>query len=346
MSPQEMSEFRQDPTTKEWVILAPERAHRPQQTLAKKPIEVIPEFDETCPFCPGNEDQTPEETLRLWDVRVVPNRYAALAPEGDTKRRENGHFARSMDGFGVHEVIIESRLHNDVIANMTYEHVENILFAYRERYNTLKENPFLKFITIFKNHGRESGTSLIHPHSQLVATPIITPYFHRRFDIAQDYNAEMGTCLYCDILQEELEKGERIVLDNREFVVFQPFASRTPHETWIVPKTHRSSFGQCPTEDYPDMARVLRDTLRCLFVTLDNPAYNMIIDSTTTSDEVDPYYHWHIRIVPRLSMIAGFEIGSGIYISTTLPEDTAAEMKKCISSMNGESDLSRKPDEE
>jgi len=334
-----MSDLRLDPTTKEWVIMAPERAKRPQQTLEKKPVSAaLPEWDETCPFCPGNEDQTPGATCIIpsangdgkWQVRVIPNAFAALSPEGSTTRRESGQFARSMDGFGVHEVIIESPRHNATLALMSYQEVECVLQAYMDRYTDIKRNHSLKFITIFKNHGRESGTSLIHPHSQLVATPIITPYFHRRFDIAQDYHAEMGSCLYCDIVKEEIDKQERVVADTGEFIVLHPFASRAPWETWIIPKKHNASFGLLRMDDIPELARVLKDTLLCLHDVLDNPAYNLLIDTTTIEDEVDPYYHWHIRIVPRRSMIAGFEIGSGIYITTALPEETAALMKQCV----------------
>ena len=337
-----MSELRQDPTTKDWVIMAPERARRPQQTQKKKPVEkALPEWDESCPFCPGNEYETPDESLRIpasskdsdWQVRVIPNRYPALSPEGDTIRKEYGHFARTLDGFGIHEVIIESRFHNTTLALMNYEQVEMVLTAYQQRYNALKENRQIKFITIFKNHGRESGTSLVHPHSQLVATPIITPYFHSRFDIAQDYNADMGSCLYCDLLDEELEKGDRIVADSGEFIVLHPYASRVPWETWIIPRRHYSSFGLLPTVNLPELAIILKDTLLCLYTSLDNPAYNLMIDTTTTEDEEDPYYHWHIRIVPRRSLIAGFEIGSGIYITTALPEESAALMKQCLISL-------------
>ena len=192
-----MSELRQDPTTKEWVILAPERASRPQQRPKKRRTVELPEWDESCPFCPGNESRTPEEVFRLasakedtnWEVRVVPNRYAALTPDGDITRTEDGRFCRKMSGFGAHEVIIESPSHNIPMALMPYQHLEKVLIAYQERYNALKKDRRLKFITIFKNYGWASGTTLAHPHSQLVATPIITPYYHRRFDIAHDYYA-------------------------------------------------------------------------------------------------------------------------------------------------------------
>jgi len=331
-----MSELRQDPTTREWVIMAPERAKRPQHMPREKRVDELPEWDESCPFCPGNESETPDEVFRLpmssqtsaWEVRVVPNRFAALTSEGDTKRIEEGRFFRKMDGVGVHEVIIETPSHNTPMALMTYEQVEKVLIAYQERYNVLKKNRQLKFITIFKNHGWASGTSLIHSHSQLVATPIAATYYRRKFDVAVDYYDDVGRCLYCDLIAWNLEKTDRVVAETREFVVVQPYASRVPYETWIIPKRHCASFGLFPATYFPELARVLKDTLLCLYRGLDNPAFNYMFDTTTTEDEEDPYYHWHIRIVPRLATIAGFEMGSGIYINTALPEQTASHLKQ------------------
>ncbi len=336
-----MSELRQDPTTKAWVIIAPERAKRPQPKLKKRRAEELPIWDASCPFCVGNEDQTPDEVFRIpiwgegsnWEVRVVPNRFAALTPDGDIGRREDGHFFRKMQGVGVHEVIIETRSHNTPTALMSYEQVEKILIAYQERYNDLKKNRQLKFITIFKNHGWASGTSLVHPHSQLVATPVIATYYHRKFDVAHDYYVDMTSCLYCDLLAEEIEKGERIIAETKQFVVLHPYASRAPYETWIIPKMHCASFGLFPATHLAELARVLKDTLLCLYRGLDNPAFNLMVDTSTTVDEEDPYYHWHIRIVPRLTTIAGFEMGSGIYINTALPEETASRMKQVASAL-------------
>jgi UDPglucose--hexose-1-phosphate uridylyltransferase len=336
-----MSELRQDPTTRVWVIIAPERAKRPQQEPKIKRNNRLPEWDASCPFCPGNESQTPPETFRIpvsdsasaWEVRVVPNRFAALVPEGSLTQREDGHFFRKMDGFGVHEVIIETPSHNTPMALMSYEQVEKVLIAYLERYNALKKNPQLKFITIFKNQGWASGTSLVHPHSQLVATPIMAPLYRRKFDVAHNYYADLARCLYCDLLNAELEKGDRIIGETKELVVFHPYASRVPYETWILPKRHCASFALYPDMHLAELAKVLKDTLLCLYQELDDPAFNYMIDTSTTADEEDPYYHWHIRIVPRVTTIAGFEMGSGIYVSTALPEETARQMRRCAASL-------------
>ena len=329
-----MSELRQDPTTKEWVILAPERGKRPQQKPHKKEDE-IPGWDSSCPFCPGNEINTPDDVFRIptsnetsaWEVRVVPNRFAALKPEGDSTPIEDTRFFRKRPGFGFHEVIIETQSHNTPMALMTYEQVEKVLIAYQERYNSLKKNRQLKFITIFKNHGWASGTSLIHPHSQLVATPIAATYYHRKLDVATDYCHDIGRCLYCDLIAEELARGDRIVAETGQFIVLQPYASRVPYETWILPKAHCASFGLFPAAHLPELAKVLKDSLFCLYQGLHNPAFNYAIDTSTTEDEHSPCYHWHIRILPRITTIAGFEIGSGIYINPALPEETSIYLR-------------------
>ena len=338
-----MSELRQDVTTKEWVIIAPERGKRPQQRPKKKTTgpDDVPSWDSTCPFCPGNEAETPKEVLRLpppeqspdWEVRVVPNRFAALTPDVDTTRKEEGPFARKMGGFGIHEVIIDSPSHNTPPALMSYENMEKVLMAYQQRYNAIKVNKEIKHITIFKNVGWAAGTSLVHPHSQLVGTPIMATYYHRKFDVAHDYYADIGRCLYCDFIAWDLEEGgERIVAETSQFIVIHPYASHVPYETWILPKKHSASFGLFPTGYFTELSQVLKDVIFCLYLGLNNPAYNLVIDSTTTYDEDDPYYHWHIRIIPRLTTIAGFEMGSGIYISTALPEETAAYMREIAKS--------------
>ena len=335
-----MSELREDFTTGDWVLIAPERAKRPRDRSGAKSAGEVPGWDRSCPFCPGNESQTPEEVFRLppsvqasaWMVRVVPNRFAAVRPDGRSAGIRDGYCFHKMDGVGVHEVIIDTPSHNTTVALMPYEQVEEVLVAYQQRYNALKKNPKFKFITIFKNHGRTAGTSLIHPHSQLVAIPVAPPYYRRKFDVAFRHYDNFKRCLYCGLLIEELDKGERIVADTRHFVVFHPYASHVPWETWIIPKEHHASFGLSPPTHIAELAMVLKDSLLCLYRRLDNPDFNLMVDSTSTEEEEAPYYHWHIRIMPRLTAIAGFEMGSGIQISTALPEETAKLMKEATNS--------------
>jgi len=335
-----VSELRQDPTTREWVIIAPERGKRPQPEV-KKIANTLPGWDASCPFCPGNENQTHGEVFRIpasgkvsdWKVRVIPNRFPALTLNSGSFIGEDEPFSRKRAGYGAHEVIIEAPSHNTFLALMDYQQVENVLITYQQRYNALKKNPQFKFITIFKNHGWASGTSLAHPHSQLIATPIPATHYHRKSEVAVDYFYDYGRCLYCDMLAEEIQKGERIVAETTDFVVLHPYASRVPYETWIIPREHCASYGLFPITKLFTLAMMLKDTLLCLYHGLDNPAFNLMIDTTITEDETDPYYHWHIRIVPRLSTIAGFEMGSGIYINPALPEETASLMRQMAHSL-------------
>lgn len=329
-----MSVLRQDPTTKEWVIIATGRGKRPHElTRASEPAPAAPRKP-SCPFCPGNEAQTPPELLRIadrhgigWAVRVLPNKFAALAGEGEPRRREAGPLFREMAGVGHHEVIVETPVHDRVLSLMTDAEVERVLRAYQSRYRALHEDPRVKCIIIFKNHGERAGTSLEHPHSQLVATPVAPMQMRRKYEVAIGHYDDTGRCLYCDLIEAEVRAKVRIVLETDRFVALQPFASRAPFETWIAPKRHQPSFAQVSAEDLAALAQVLKRMLRALYDALGNPDFNYILHSAPTEDESKSYYLWHIQIVPRLTTIAGFELGSGIYITTTAPEDSAAFLR-------------------
>jgi UDPglucose--hexose-1-phosphate uridylyltransferase len=192
------------------------------------------------------------------------------------------------------------------------------------RYNVLKADSHVKLIIIFKNKGAVAGTSLAHPHSQIVATPVEPPLARRRYNVARTYYAGCGRCLYCDILEKERSDGRRVVMETEHFLAFHPFASRWPFETWILPKQHRSSFGDASSEELQELAPVLLSVLQALQTKLGDPDYNFVVHSAPTRDSVRPYFQWHVQIVPRLTTAAGFEIGSGMYINTTIPEETAA----------------------
>ena len=330
-----MSIIRQDPTTKEWVIIAAERMRRPHEykTLA---TGRAPQTDGSlCPFCPGHETSTPDEVFRIsdlrgtgWTVRVTSNKFPALGPTGGLERREEGLLFRELDRVGAHEVIIETPAHDRQLPLMTDREVADVLTAYQTRYRALRQDPRLKYIILFKNHGEAAGTSLAHSHSQLVATPVPPMTLRRKYEVAIAHYDDTGRCLYCDVAEEERKAQIRVVFETDRFLVFHPFASRVPFETWIMPKRHQPSFGQVSEEDLRELAPVLRRTLRAMYDRLGDPDFNYIIHSAPIEDENKDYYLWHIQILPRLSTIAGFELGSGIYISTMLPEQSAATMRK------------------
>jgi len=329
-----MSEVRQDATTKEWVIIATDRLQRPTDFTHDSPKAEKPAFSSDCPFCPGNEHMTRPAVLSYtnpdtgsWQVRVVTNLYPAVTPNGASRRVERGFFLIA-DGSGHHEVIIETPVHNKPLALMTDAEIATVLKAYQQRYNTMTQTPYIKSIIIFKNHGPEAGTSLEHPHSQLVATTIVPRHMRMQYEVAIGYYDDNGRSLYSAMTNRELASGSRIVLDTKRCIVFHPFASHRPFETWIMPTDCQASFGQACEDDFPYLAQVLRTTLLKLYQGLDNPDFNMVIDSAPVGEEHAEIYQWHIRIIPRITQTAGFEIGSGIYINTTLPEATAKFMRE------------------
>jgi len=329
-----VSEIRQDPTTKEWVIIASERRKRPSDFVHQVPRPEKPPFVSSCPFCPGNESMTPPAVLSYpdsntgsWQIRVFTNRFPAVTTEGSTTRQiEHGCFL-SMEGVGCHEVIVETPVHNKPLALMNDLEVAEVLRAYRQRYDAMAQTPNIKSIIVFKNHGLAAGTSLEHPHSQLVATAIVPRHMRMQYEVAISYYDDSGRCLYSDLTARELEAGTRIIMETESFVVFHPFASHRPFETWIMPKTNQASFSQASEEDIQHLAQVLRITLLKLYRGLDNPDFNLVIDSAPVGEERADFYQWHLRIIPRISEAAGFEIGSGIFINTALPEETARFMR-------------------
>jgi len=333
-----MPELRQNPATQEWVIVATERARRPED-FARPTVPQPPgERGGPCPFCPGNEHLTPPETLAYrregpangtgWWVRVVPNRFPALVPEGSQDRREEVRLFRRMDGLGQHEVVIESPDHRGTFCLFDDKQVEEILLVYRERYLELSRQRWARLIIVFRNNGVGAGTSLAHPHSQIITTSVVPINLRRKHDIAIRYFDAVGTCLGCDIVAQERAVGKRIVLETEDFVAFHPFASRVPFETVIAPLRMQASFAQITMDEAKRLAKVLKIVLAKLYFGLNNPDYNFVIDTVPVGDEHKEYYLWHIRILPRLTTPAGFEVGSGIFITTALPEETAAFMRQ------------------
>lgn len=341
-----MSELRQDPTTKEWVVIASERAKRPDQFRLHAAPEHPPRPENhNCPFCSGNEFLTPPEVFALrdsgganqpgWRVRVVPNKFAAFSPQDAGQVRDYGRFFHAKDGYGYHEVILESPNHDRILPLMSVKEIQDLLFTYRQRYAALRNDPRVKLILLFRNHGMRAGTSLAHPHSQLVATPIIPFHIRQKYDVAIRHYDDTGHCLYCDVVAEEKAAVKRVVLDSPHFIVFHPFASRVPFETWIAPTRHNPCFARVPEEETVELAFVLRRVLRGLHDVLGNPDFNLIVHTAPVEDEDKPYFLWHIEIHPRLTTPAGFELGTGIYINTAIPEDTAAFLRFAVAKTTG-----------
>ena len=334
-----MPELRKDPITRRWVIIANERAARPSDFPKGEPQAMA---SPNCPFCEGREGTTPPEIAAIrrpgtapdapgWQVRVVPNKYPALRIEGTTDVTMEGMF-EGMGGVGAHEVIVETTQHETHPGLMAPDHLASVLWMYRERYRDLDGDPRFKYLLLFRNHGRQAGASLAHPHSQLIALPIVPKRAVEELEGAQAYFAREGRCIYCDIIAQEAAaddlNGRRLVWKNDEFVAFAPYASWCPFELWILPRRHTASFGALDDGQLLPLAETLQGVLGRLYACLQNPPYNYIIHTAPYDTKVDHFYHWHIEVLPRLSAVAGFEWGSGFYINTVPPEDAARYLRE------------------
>ncbi len=339
-----MPELRRNIITDDWVIVATERAKRPEDFTDKNrnvSSSVTVSFKENCPFCDGNEGLTPPEVYAVrdgaseantsgWNVRVVSNKFPALTDVGEVRETTIGIY-NTMSGIGAHEVIVETTDYSKSPALLKESEVNTIVDTYVNRYKKLSERKELKYIQIFRNHGKIAGASMEHPHSQIIATPVVPPIVERRLNGAKRYYDHNGKCVFCEILSEEKRDGRRIVFENEDFIVFEPFASKTPFETWIMPKKHNMKFECMDDSTRTSFAKVLRKTLRAMYAGLSDPAYNFVICTPPVNEGTeDKYSHWYVEIVPRLTVAAGFEMGTGIYINVATPEDTASFLRDNI----------------
>ncbi|TAL26115.1 MAG: galactose-1-phosphate uridylyltransferase [Nitrospirae bacterium] len=327
-----MPELRLNLITREWVIIATEKAKRPGEFRQKKDKKYLPDIVSACPFCPGNENKTPGEVMKLasdggWKIRVTPNKFAALTPEGERQRINEG-LKHLITGVGRHEVIIESNLHNTNLALMPQEDIADVLKVYKNRFIDIYKDPRIEHVIIFKNYGEKAGTSIEHPHSQIVGTPVPPMQVRHRIDETTRYFDNTGECLMCATVRSELAEGKRIILDTKHFVTFIPYAALSPFHIWIFPKKHEASFGDIKDEEIADLAYNLKTVLAKIYNGLENPDYNYVIRSESPKESGSEYFHWYLSIVPRVVQTAGFELGSGMYVNTSLPEEITDFMRR------------------
>jgi UDPglucose--hexose-1-phosphate uridylyltransferase len=341
-----MPELRKDPISDRWVVISTERGRRPSD-FGTVSVE-SPGESKNCPFCDGNEAKTPAEITAWrkagtapnatgWDVRVIPNKFPALICEGDVDRKGFGIYDM-MRGIGAHEVIVETPKHNLNIPDMDDAHVEKILWAYKQRILDLERDTRFRYVLVFKNYGTAAGASLAHPHSQLIATPITPRYVKMELANSRKYFLEKERCIFCDIIQQEIDERKRIVYESELFVAFTPFASRFPFEVWLLPRRHEFGFQVLPDEERVLLARCLKDILKRIKETLKDPPYNYVLHTAPNPvpragrpdywGTIQYDFHWHIEIIPRLTKQAGFEWGSGLYINPTSPEEAAKYLRE------------------
>ncbi|MCM8789586.1 MAG: galactose-1-phosphate uridylyltransferase [Candidatus Omnitrophica bacterium] len=338
-----MPELRKDPIIGRWVIIATERAKRPDQFLTVTQ-ETPPE--KPCPFCEGKESETPPEIYALrpthtrpnsfgWEVRAVPSISPFLRIEGDLERRGKGLYDL-MNGIGAHEIIIETNQHIANMADFPEEQITKVLTCYVERIKDLEKDVRFKYVLVFKNYGWIAGGGRTkHSRSQLIATPVNPKRVKEELIGARFYYNYRERCVFCDLIRQELSMQERLILDLDGFIAVTPFASRFPFEVWILPKKHSCDFTSLNPEEKTNLAKVIKKVLSKLKKGLNDPPYNYILHTAPFRREkagywksIDYDYHWHFEIMPRLTRVAGFEWGTGFYICPLPPESAAKFLRE------------------
>jgi UDPglucose--hexose-1-phosphate uridylyltransferase len=335
-----MTELRKDSITERWVIVGSSTGEGVSYPGATRPPE-----SGACPFCPGNEGKTPPEILAYreegsapngpgWWVRVFANQFPILRIEEELNPRGIGVFDM-MDGMGANEVFAESPQHDQGLAQMSDSQIEKVLWAYRDRIQDLERDRRLRYVLVFKNYGREAGALLTHPHSQLIALPIIPKAVMEELRGARRYFHLKERCIFCDIIRQEMGQDIRVVTQSTHFFSYAPYASRFPFETCLLPKRHESSFVRMSKEEMMDLARMLKIILAALSRVLGDPPYNFLLhiapNAGTNGEEarsIEESYHWHLEIMPRLFRVAGLASGSGLYLNPTPPEEAVARLRQ------------------
>jgi UDPglucose--hexose-1-phosphate uridylyltransferase len=327
-----VSQFRQNPITKQWVLIAPNRAKRPEDYKTYAVMHGQSEVDHNCVFCPGHEAENEElytyPNKGAWQLRGIVNKFHALS---HVSVYAHPHFYASQAGIGEQEVII-TRKHNEPVALQSLILIEDTISLFVERLQHFRLQPDIQYAQVFHNHGRDAGASLVHPHYQILATNLLPPHIYSEMTGCYQYYHVHNACAYCEIVAEELKLKERVVFEEEHFVVISAYASRSPFETWVIPKRHSARFEDMTKQEQVSLAYVLKTVLGKLYMKLDDPSLNFYthtlpVKETIKVNDTEATYHWHLTVFPRLTIWAGFEYATGIPINPMPPEDTAKFLK-------------------
>ncbi len=330
-----MPDIRKDALSNTWVIIAPERASRPQAKKKKKADPPMPH----CPFCEGEDAKSeivPYATCAAtfdeqgnWVTRILNNKFPALKTSEQYKEQDFEHIYHQMTGVGGHEILIESPEHKHFKwATMPKKQLITVFKNYQCRYAYWRKDSRIAYLSIFRNHGKIAGASVKHPHSQMIATPLVPPRVETEMKEMKKHKQKTNKCLMCHMIKFEKKARERIIMENDDFVAFSNFAPRFPYETLVVPKKHRDTFEDISEKEMASLAEFMSTLMAKFDKLLDDPPFNLIFHVSPIRMRGIDFFHWHIEIIFRLSQPAGFEWGSGIYINSVPPEKAAEELRK------------------
>jgi len=319
-----MPEMRKNPFTGNYVIIAPERANRPN-------IHEETSLQKACPFCPGNENLTPLETLAFydkntknWNLRVVKNKFPSVDKSKSFEEISRNKLEIHSYASGEAEVIVETPFHDKKMHMYSQEEAERVVEAYKQRYISISRDKNIKYICIFKNSGKKAGASISHSHSQIIAIPVVPSVVNHEMAYAHKYFEEKNSCIYCDMVKNEQLNKTRIISENETFISFVPYYASFPYEIMILPKKHDCRFETISPQEISGFAKTLVEVLKKLDKTIEELAYNFFIHTSPLGACPENYYHWHVELVPKTYTGAGFEMGTGIFVNVYSPEENAS----------------------
>ncbi len=338
------SELRLDLVSKDWVIVATGRARRPE-TFKKAKRKKDETSIKKCPFCQqdiineavlvfSDNKKIPTKTpanlkkrLQDWTTITIPNKFPAFLPGSKLETKIEGGLYEKINAIGFHEIVV-TRDHKKSIALLPVEKIKEILDIYQERYLYLKKQKFVNYIAIFHNHGFEAGASISHPHSQIIAVPLIDTDLRTGLSNAENFYKKERECMHCLMGEWEKNVKTRIVFENEDFSVLCPFASKVAFEIIISPKKHSPYFEKIEEMEKWNLAEALKIALGKIYKGLNDPPYNFYLHTAPCDGEDYDFYHWHFTILPKTSTWAGFELGAGMEISTIEPEKAAEYLRQ------------------
>jgi len=319
------SELRQDPVFGDWVLLAPLRGIRHKfegrikVSLAKNkcPFDNLVKFDNLPPVLVYNNEDNND-----WFLQVIPNKYPAVS-HGDCSLISNRGLYNFRAGSGFHELVI-LRDHDRYLGQYSSEEIKKVIKSYQDRYLSLSEEKCIEYIAIFHNHGKEAGSTVPHLHSQILALPIIPPDVSHSINGSRRFFHENKKCIHCEMLKQEMKEKERVIYENKDAIVFAPFASQVNFETRIFFKKHSAYFEKSSDNELASFADAMQFIFSSMYKNLKDPAFNFFIHTAPTNKKSDyNHYHWHMEILPKFETTGSLELGTGLNVISVAPEKAA-----------------------
>lgn len=314
-----MAELRYNPLTNDWVMIASHRQNRPQMPK------------DWCPFCPGS-GKVPDE----FDVYEYDNDFPALSQNPPTPDDVANDFFKVKEAYGKCEVILYSPEHTITLPELSTAHIEKLVNLWIERFNVISADEKIKYVFIFENRGEVVGVTMPHPHGQIYGYSIIPKKIELELNSSKKYFDDKGKCIFCDMLKNEQDFGERIIFENEHFSVFLPFFTEYPYGVYIMSKRHINNIAEFTDAEKAAFADTLKQTTGMLDALFDYkfPYMMCMHNAPVNSEDTSDYYHFHVEFFPPMRAAdkqkfnASSETGVWAHCNPTAPEDKAKELRE------------------